>query len=54
MNVMERVIVERLFEVDGVEEANLILFLFQQVSALDEQAALRVCHNIGRMALHQV
>ena len=54
MNVMERVIVERLFEVDGVEESNLILFLFQQVSALDEQTAFGVCYDIAGMALHEI
>ena len=42
VDVMERVIVKRLLEIDGVEETNLVLFLFQQVSALNEQAAFRV------------
>ena len=54
MDVMERVIVERLFEVDGVEESNLILFLFQQMSALDEQAAFGICYDIAGMALHEI
>lgn len=43
-----------LAEVDRVHHLDAVAVPFQQPAALDDQAALRVCHHIGRMALHQV
>ena len=54
MDIRQRIIVHRLFEIDCVEYLDAVAVPFQQPAALDDQAALRVCHHIGRMALHQV
>ena len=59
MDVRERIIVERLLEIDSVQYLDAVAVALQQFPALNDDTALGVCdHKRGRVclgcALHQV
>ena len=53
-DIGERVIVHALPEVDGIENLNPVPRFLQQFPALNQDAALGICHNIAAVQLHQV
>ena len=58
MNIRERIVVHRLFEIDGVEDAHVVPGGDQHLAALHDKGSLRVCHHqrgaLGFGALHDI
>ena len=59
MDIRQRIIVHRLFEIDCVEYLDAVAASLKQAAALNEDAALRVSHNertgiFVRHALHEI
>ena len=59
MDIRQRIIVHRLFEIDCVEYLDAVAASLKQAAALNEDAALRVGHNertgiFVRHALHEI
>ncbi len=54
VNVGERVIVHRLFEIDGVEHLNFVPCALHQPAALDQETSFRVCDHVGTVELHEL
>ena len=54
VDIGEGVVVHRLFEVDGVQDFQLVTVLQEGVPALDHDTAFRIGYDIGTMALQEV
>ena len=54
VDILERVVVMGLFEIDRVEYSDLVVIALEELPALDYDAAFWVCDNVARMELHEV
>ena len=54
VNVGERIVVHRLFEVDSVEHLDLVSCVLHQPAALDQETSFRVSDHIGTVELHEL